>query len=133
MLLKDTSTGTLRQVNLGPFSLEAILRSPRRDRPMIGGLIVEALTAEACEMAPDFAPVERRHLDEPRMTVVLEQAIPARPKGWLPAWRRRRSDNGQGLVEYALVLALIAVIAVIALIYIGTQVSAALSDVGNSI
>jgi pilus assembly protein Flp/PilA len=133
MLVKDRDTGKLREVNLGPFSLESILRSSRRDRPMIGSLIVEAIVTELQTLAPDFMPAERRRLDEPKLTVVLDHEMPARPKGWLPAWRRRRSDNGQGLVEYALVLALIAVIAVIALIYIGTQVSAALSDVGNSI
>jgi Flp pilus assembly pilin Flp len=130
-MIKDTQTGRLRQVSFGPFSLEAILRSSHRDRPMIGALIVEALVVETRELDPAFAPAERR-APEPRMTVVLEHESQERPKGWLPAWRRRR-DDGQGLAEYALVLALIAIVAIVGLLYIGAQVSAALSDIGNSI
>ena len=131
-MIKDTETGRLRQVSFGPFSLESILRSSHRDRPMIGGLIVEALVTEARELDPAFAPTERRRAPDPRMTVRLDRDTPERPKGWLPAWRRRRGD-GQGLAEYALVLALIAVIAVMAILWIGSQLSTALSDVGNSI
>lgn len=40
---------------------------------------------------------------------------------------------GQGLAEYALILALIAVIAIAALVFLGTQISAILSSVGGSI
>ena len=42
-------------------------------------------------------------------------------------------DEGQGLVEYALILVLIAIVAVTALIFFGGQVSEILSDVGNSV
>jgi pilus assembly protein Flp/PilA len=42
-------------------------------------------------------------------------------------------DEGQGLVEYGLILALIAVIAILALTFLGAGVSNALSTVGNSI
>jgi pilus assembly protein Flp/PilA len=45
----------------------------------------------------------------------------------------RRDEEGQGLAEYALILALIAIVAIIALIVLGTQVSEILSDVGNSV
>ena len=44
-----------------------------------------------------------------------------------------RRDGGQGLAEYALILALVAIVAIIALFFLGNQVSQALSDVGNSI
>jgi pilus assembly protein Flp/PilA len=44
-----------------------------------------------------------------------------------------RRDEGQGLAEYALILALIAVIAIGALVFLGTQISTILSDVGKSI
>ena len=42
-------------------------------------------------------------------------------------------DDGQGLAEYALVLALIAVVAIVALIFLGGQVKTILSNVGTRI
>lgn len=42
-------------------------------------------------------------------------------------------ERGQGLAEYALILALIAVIAIAALVFLGTQISAILSSVGANI
>jgi pilus assembly protein Flp/PilA len=42
-------------------------------------------------------------------------------------------DEGQGLAEYALILALIAVIAIGALIFLGTQVSSILSTISNKL
>ena len=45
----------------------------------------------------------------------------------------RRDEEGQGLAEYALILALIATVAIIALIFLGTQVSGILSTVGASV
>ena len=44
-----------------------------------------------------------------------------------------RREDGQGLAEYALILALIAVISIIALIYLGTQISDKLSVIGNAL
>jgi pilus assembly protein Flp/PilA len=44
-----------------------------------------------------------------------------------------RDQRGQGLAEYALILALIAVVAIAALIFLGGQVSAILSAVGAGI
>jgi pilus assembly protein Flp/PilA len=44
-----------------------------------------------------------------------------------------REVSGQGLAEYALILALVAIAAIIALLFLGGQVSAILSNVGNSI
>lgn len=43
------------------------------------------------------------------------------------------SDAGQGLVEYALILSLIAIVVIGALAVIGTQVSTTLSTIGQSI
>jgi pilus assembly protein Flp/PilA len=53
----------------------------------------------------------------------------------LASWidRRRTDEEGQGLAEYALILALIAVISIIALIYLGTQISDKLSVIGNAL
>ena len=45
----------------------------------------------------------------------------------------RRDEEGQGLAEYALILALIAIVCIVALIFLGGQISGALSNVGNSI
>jgi pilus assembly protein Flp/PilA len=44
-----------------------------------------------------------------------------------------RSDEGQGLTEYALIMALIAVVAIAALTLLGHKVTSALSTVGNSL
>ena len=51
-------------------------------------------------------------------------------------WELRASlnqDEGQGLVEYALILLLIAVVAIAALLFFGGQVSEILSNVGSSV
>ena len=45
----------------------------------------------------------------------------------------RRVSDGQGLAEYALILALIAMVAVLALIFLGGQVQTMLSKVGASV
>ena len=45
----------------------------------------------------------------------------------------RRDDEGQGLAEYALILALIAIVAILALIFLGTQISEILQTIGSSI
>lgn len=45
----------------------------------------------------------------------------------------RSDERGQGLAEYALILALIAVLAIAAVTFLGGQINDILSDVGNSI
>jgi Flp pilus assembly pilin Flp len=40
---------------------------------------------------------------------------------------------GQGLAEYALILALIAIVAILALIFLGSQIRNILSTVGKSV
>ena len=45
----------------------------------------------------------------------------------------RRDDEGQTLAEYALILALIAILAVLALLFLGGQINVLLSEVGNKI
>jgi pilus assembly protein Flp/PilA len=42
-------------------------------------------------------------------------------------------EEGQGLAEYALILALIAIIAIAALVFLGTQISTILSRIGASV
>jgi pilus assembly protein Flp/PilA len=45
----------------------------------------------------------------------------------------RTDEEGQGLAEYALILALIAIVAILALIFLGGQISTILETVGNSV
>ena len=47
--------------------------------------------------------------------------------------RIRSDDDGQGLAEYALILALIAVIAIVSLIFLGSQISDKLHIVGTTL
>jgi Flp pilus assembly pilin Flp len=52
--------------------------------------------------------------------------------------RRRLSaalltEAGQGLAEYALILALIAIVAILALLFLGSQIQGILSNTGTSI
>ena len=42
-------------------------------------------------------------------------------------------DEGQGLVEYGLILTLIAIVCVVALVFMGSQVSTMLNTVGKSV
>ena len=42
-------------------------------------------------------------------------------------------DDGQGLAEYALILALIAVVAILALVFLGGKISGILSNIGVNI
>lgn len=50
----------------------------------------------------------------------------------LSTWLER-DDRGQGLAEYALILALIALVAISALVFMGTQLSNELSQIGASV
>jgi pilus assembly protein Flp/PilA len=45
----------------------------------------------------------------------------------------RFEDRGQGLAEYALILALIAIVAIVALLFMGSQVSDKFSIIGSTI
>jgi len=47
--------------------------------------------------------------------------------------RKLRDRVGQGLAEYALILALIAIVTIVALTFMGTQVAQELSNVGYSV
>jgi Flp pilus assembly pilin Flp len=47
--------------------------------------------------------------------------------------RLRHEDEGQGLTEYALILVFIAIVAILALTFLGKSVSNVLSTVGKSV
>ena len=51
---------------------------------------------------------------------------------WLSA-AVRRDEEGQGLAEYALILALIAIVVIAAVIFLGGQINTIMSNVGESI
>ena len=44
-----------------------------------------------------------------------------------------RDEEGQGLAEYALILALIAIISIVALLFLGSQISDKLSTIGGTL
>jgi Flp pilus assembly pilin Flp len=44
-----------------------------------------------------------------------------------------QDEAGQGLAEYALILGLIAIVAIVALTFLGTQISGILSHVGGTL
>lgn len=45
----------------------------------------------------------------------------------------RDDERGQGLAEYALILALIAIIAIAALLFLGEEIAEILSTIGSSV
>jgi Flp pilus assembly pilin Flp len=47
--------------------------------------------------------------------------------------REDDTEDGQGLAEYALILALIAIVAIFALIYLGSQISDKMSIIGSTL
>ena len=49
------------------------------------------------------------------------------------ATRWRREEAGQGLAEYALIVSIIAIAAIIVLAFIGSQVSTELSRIGDTV
>jgi pilus assembly protein Flp/PilA len=50
-----------------------------------------------------------------------------------PICRRTRSDRGQGMVEYALILVLIAVVVIAVLIILGNQVANVFCNISGAI
>lgn len=47
--------------------------------------------------------------------------------------RNTRSEAGQGLAEYALILALVAILAIAAVTFLGGSINQVLSDLGNAL
>ena len=61
------------------------------------------------------------------VTLVLQVTEPIR------GWVHRRDEQGASLVEYALLLALIAVVSIVALHFLGSSVNNTLNNVGASV
>ena len=119
-------TGKATRVDVRPLTVEGILRTNRRDRPLLVGYLLGQLLEAAGRLWPEFVP-ERTALSAYPITLKEEEG-PSVP--FVPRWRRSR---GQSLVEYALILALIAVVAIVVLTALGGQIANFLSTVGQSI
>jgi pilus assembly protein Flp/PilA len=48
-------------------------------------------------------------------------------------WRPLRDDGAQGLVEYALIIAVIAIAVIIAMVFLRDQISNIFSNIGNNL
>lgn len=48
-------------------------------------------------------------------------------------WQQRRADKGQGMVEYALLVALIAIVVIAALLLLGPQIAQIFTDITNQL
>ena len=45
----------------------------------------------------------------------------------------RRREEGQGLAEYALILALIAIVAIVGLVFLGSQINDQMNTIGSQL
>ena len=57
------------------------------------------------------------------------QSVLSRGTGPRVLERRRRGESGQGLVEYALILIMVSIVAIFILISMGSQLNAMFSDI----
>ena len=51
----------------------------------------------------------------------------------LAEYRPARGEEGQGLAEYALILALIAIVAILSLIFLGDTINELMSYIGSTV
>jgi len=52
---------------------------------------------------------------------------------WLTEHRPANEEEGQGLAEYALILALIAIVAILSLIFLGDTINDLMSFIGSTV
>ncbi len=52
---------------------------------------------------------------------------------WLAADRCADEEEGQGLAEYALILALIAIVAILSLVFLGDTINDLMSYIGSTV
>jgi Flp pilus assembly pilin Flp len=123
-------SGKATRVNIKPLTVEGMMRTSRRDRPLLIGFLLNALIEAGQKLWPEFAPLPT--LTSPSLPQRPQEQHPDAAHDGRPRWRRRR-DDGQGLAEYALILALVAVIAIVALLFLGNTITGVLSQLGNSI
>jgi pilus assembly protein Flp/PilA len=54
-------------------------------------------------------------------------------KGGIPVYGFLREDEGQGLVEYALIIAVIAIAVIVAMLFLRGQIQNIFSNIGNNL
>jgi Flp pilus assembly pilin Flp len=131
-VIRDRLTGRIAVVDVGPFTLEGILRSSARQHRIVLGHLRESLTQALVTLKPNFRPL----LSDHQQPIVLDP-WPVDSPHWVPRWRRfaeRREDKqGQGLTEYALILALIVIVSIVVLAFLGQTISTFLSQAAETI
>ena len=87
----DNATGKATRVDVRPLKLEMMLKTNRRDRPLLIGYLLMSLIEAAQRLYPEFLPaaMERQPLGNYPLTV--KQDADARSVPFLPRWRRRLS------------------------------------------
>ena len=73
--------------------------------------------------APPGQPLDQKGVQSP-----LQQLIRS-----LVVWRPRIREEGQGLAEYALILGLIAIVAILSLIFLGDSLADLMTMIGSNI
>jgi pilus assembly protein Flp/PilA len=133
-VIRDRVTGETAPVDFGPFTLEGILRSSARQHRIVLGHLRESLTQAFVTLKPNFRPLLPDH-----QTPIVLDPWPVDSPHWVSRWRRfaeRREDarhDGQGLVEYALILSLIVIVSIVVLVFLGQTISTIFSNVAESI
>jgi len=92
-------TGKATRVNFRPLPLEMILRSNRRDRPLLVGYLLTQLTDAARRLWPEFEPEHNEHKPLTGYPLVPRRAQ-SQPEGpFRPRWRRylERDDDDGGV------------------------------------
>ena len=93
----------MREVKLLGLPLEMAL--DKLNRRIVAGWVMDEIAKTLAQMEDDDVTLEHRRYDE----------------------------KGQGLAEYALILALVAIVAIVALLVLGGQIQAILQSVGQSV
>ena len=68
-----------------------------------------------------------------RAMVVITSEEVSKTSGGAEMNEFRRSEEGQGLVEYALIIAVIAIAVIVAMIFLRDQLSNIFSNIGNNL
>lgn len=135
LLLIDRESGRAKRVRFDAVTLENILRADVKFVSPLAGALRDAVLTAAKELWPELQPYRPPKRLEPQPRREFDPEISDRYDSqgrFIARWRRRRGD-AQALTEYAVILALVVIVAVIALVFIGGQVSTALQDIGESI
>lgn len=117
-----------------PVDLELTLFHTPEGSRLTAGLVMAQLREAAYRLKPEI---------DRRVPPPIGSALPVRPVPQperrvgpkLPVWvRRMRGENGgQGLVEYALILALIAIVSIAVLALVGSNIANVLSQLAQAI